>query len=349
MSKQTEVRVGVMGVGHMGQVHTHALHDAAGVALVGVADPDENMAREVAERYGVTAYTDSVELLPAVDAVVITSPENAHADNAIAALEAGKHVLLEKPMADTVEAGQRILDAVHRASGKFVMRYLLRHDQRYAQGKARVDEIGDLSMMYARRRGVRAVAHRVAQWSPPVFYMGVHDIDQMLWYSGSEVVEVYAASSFKVLGDGLPDGLMAILKFDNGAIATLEVNWILPNEFNAPLESTLEVFGKNGFIRVNSLDQGVQACIQGEGYEFPDVMHWPTINSRITGDVRRQLDHFMRVIRTYEEPLCTAEDGFESLRVAQAIIESIESGKIVRLARTSRPASNEGARHASPV
>lgn len=286
----------------------------------------------------VTAYTDPVELLPSVDAVIITSPENAHADNAVAALEAGKHVLLEKPMADDTveaEAGQRILDAVHRASGKFLMGYLLRHDSRYAQGKARVVKIGDLSMMYARRRGVLAVPRRVAQWSPPIFYMGVHDIDQLLWYSGSELVEVYAASSFKVLGGGLPDGLMAILKFDNGAIATLEVHWILPNEFNAPLEATLEVFGKNGFVRVNSLDQGVQACIQGEGYEFPDVMHWPTINGRIAGDLRRQLDHFIRVIRTDQEPLCTAEDGFKSLRVARAIIESIESGKIVKLAHTS--------------
>ena len=334
MSDQTQIRVGVIGVGFMGQVHTGILRDIPGVDLVGVADPNEEVARNVAKRFGIgKVCTDPEDLIAGVDAVIISSPETAHADNAVPALEAGKHVFLEKPIADTVEAGKRILDAADRSSSKFLMGFIMRHDQRYAQGKARVEKIGDISIMYARRRGVRAVARRVGGWSSPIFYMGVHDIDQMRWYSGAEVAEVYATASSKILGDGITDGLMAIFNFDNGAIATLEVNWILPDEFNAALESTLDVFGEKGFVRVESLDQGVQTCIQGEGYEFPDVMHWPEIEGRIEGDARRQLDHFIRIIRMDEKPLVTAKDGFETLRVALAIIESIETGRLVKITR----------------
>lgn len=330
MSKVTEVHVGVIGVGFIGEVHTRVLADMPGVEVTGVADPNEAVAKQVAERYSIPGlYTDPKDLLLEVDAVVIASPEFAHADNVVAALDAGKHVFLEKPMADTVEGGRMIVEATKRASGKLLMGYILRHDPRYVQGRVCAKKIGEISAMYARRRGVIDVPARVAKWSHPIFYMGVHDIDMLRWYSGDEVEQVYAASSSKVVGGGAPDSTMAILKFRRGAIATLEVTWILPREFNAALESAIDVFGEKGMVRVESLDQGVQACIQGSGYEFPDVMHWPEIYGRIEGDARRQMDHFIRIIRTDEEPLVTAEDGYESLLVALAIIKSIESGEPV--------------------
>lgn len=333
MTKATEIRVGVIGVGFMGEVHTHVLADIPGVLVRGVADPNEAMAKQVGERYGIPhLFTDPKDLLTEIDAVVVASPEFAHADNVVAALDAGKHVFLEKPMADTAEGGRRIMEATTRASGKLLMGYILRHDPRYVQGWVRAKKIGEISAMYARRRGVIDVPTRVAKWSHPIFYMGVHDIDMLRWYSGDEVEQVYAASSFKVLGGGTPDTIMAILKFRRGAVATLEVTWILPSEFNATLESTIDVFGEKGMVRVESLDQGVQACIRGSGYEFPDVMHWPEIRGRIEGDARRQMDHFIHIIRTDEEPLVTAEDGYASLLVALAIIKSIESGEPVNVA-----------------
>ena len=84
-------RVAVIGAGVMGKNHAHALHDAPDVEFVGVADPDESIAREVAERYGATAYTSAAELFSDVEVVVIASPEKAHAENAVAALGAGEH------------------------------------------------------------------------------------------------------------------------------------------------------------------------------------------------------------------------------------------------------------------
>ena len=122
MSDQTQIRVGVIGVGFMGQVHTSILRDIPGVDLVGVADPNEEVARNVAQRFSIgNVYTDPEDLIAGVDAVIISSPETAHADNAVPALEAGKHVFLEKPIADTAEAGKRILDAADRSSSKFLM------------------------------------------------------------------------------------------------------------------------------------------------------------------------------------------------------------------------------------
>jgi len=326
------LKVGVIGVGFMGELHARTLVEMPNVDVVGVVDADLERAKEVASKYGIKSYyKEPEELLAQAEAVIIASPETVHKQHALLALEAGCHVLLEKPIAHTLEDAEVIAAQAMKSSSLFMMGYILRFDPRYAKGKEAMSKVGEVTALRVCRRGSIEIPHRVGSWTHPLFYMGVHDIDMLRWYTDDEVTQVYGMASSKLLGDGVPDVIVATLCFRNGAVATLETNWILPPEFKGPLESCIEVFGKGGMVHVESLDQGVRYCLRGEGYEFPDALHWPEIHGRIEGDCKRELEYFIRCVHTGEQPLVTAKDGLESLRVALAIIESIEEDKVVHL------------------
>jgi len=289
-------------------------------------------ARKVAFRYGISSFYEKPEdLLEQVEAAVVASPETAHRKHAVMALKAGRHVLLEKPMAHSLSDAEAIAVQVGQSKGCLLIGYILRFDPRYVAGKAAMGRLGEVVALHVCRRCVIDLPKRVGSWSHPLFYMGVHDIDMLRWYTEDEVSQVYGMASYKVLGRGVPDVIVATLRFRNGAVATLEVNWILPSEFKTPLESKIEAFGANGMVVVESLDQGVRCCFSESGYEFPDALHWPECHGRIEGDLKRELEHFIRCVRSEEQPLITAKDGLESLRVALAIIESAEKGKPVHL------------------
>jgi len=327
-----QVKVGVIGVGFMGELHTRVLVDMPDVDVVGVVDANVNRAKEVASRYGIPFHSNRPEeLLGQVQAVVIASPETTHKEHAILALDAGCHVFLEKPLADTIGAGEEIAARAEKEKSRclFMVGYILRFDPRYVAGKKAMARIGNVTAFHVRRRASIEVPQRVKNWTHPLFYMGVHDIDMLRWYAEDEISQVYGMASFKLLGERVPDVVVATLRFQSGAVATLETNWVLPPEFKAPLESRIEAFGSEGMVTVESLDQGVRYCFKGSGYEFPDVLHWPEIHGHIEGDLKRELEHFIRCVKTGEEPLVTVKDGLESLRVALAIIDSIEKAKAV--------------------
>lgn len=326
------LKVGVIGVGFMGELHARTLVEMPGVNVVGVVDANLARAKEVATKYGIQSYYEEPkELLDQVEAVIIASPEVVHKPHVLLALNAGCHVLLEKPIAPTLEDAETIVNQAIRSEGLLMMGYILRFDPRYKKGKEAMMKVGEITALHVCRRGSIEIPLRVGSWTHPLFYMGVHDIDMLLWYTDNEVSQVYGMASSKLLGNGIPDVIVATLRFQNGAVATLETNWILPPEFKAPLESCIEVFGKNGMVIVKSLDQGVRYCLRHKGYEFPDALHWPEIYGRVEGDLKRELEHFIHCIRTGEQPLVTARDGLESLRVALAIIESIKEDKVVHL------------------
>ena len=326
------VKVGVIGVGFMGELHTRTLSEMPGVEVVGVADTDVEKARKVALRYGISSFYEKPEdLLEQVEAVVVVSPETAHREHAVMALKADRHVLLEKPMAHSLSDAEAIAVQAGQSKGCLLIGYILRFDPRYVAGKTAMGRLGEVVALHVCRRGVIDVPKRVGSWTHPLFYMGVHDIDMLRWYTEDEVSQVYGMASYKIFGRSIPDVIVATLRFRNGAVATLEINWILPSKFKAHLESKIEAFGANGMVVVESLDQGVRCCFSESGYEFPDALHCPEYHGRIEGDLKRELEHFIRCVRLEEQPLITAKDGLESLRVALAIIESAEKGKPVHL------------------
>lgn len=329
------LKVGVIGVGFFGEIEVKALTEIPEAQVVGVADIDVSRAKEVAERHGIPEYfEDSKELVHNVDAVVIASPESAHKEHFLDALSAGCHVLLEKPIASTLEEGQAILDAASQTDRFTTVGYELRFDPRYVTGKKAVEELGALSSIHLCRRGWIDTPKRVKDWTHLLFYSLVHDIDVLRWYTNSEVSALFATSSHNVLGEGYDDCIAAALSLMNGVAATLDGNWVMPSEVGLDPMARAEIFGEKGMVTVHSYDQGVVSCIAGVGYNFPDVNIWPIINGTIQGALKRELEHFVERALNEETSSSIAssiKDGYKSLQVATAIKESIRSGKAVHL------------------
>ena len=145
--------------------------------------------------------------------------------------------------------------------------YLLRFDPRYVDGKREIKEgaIGEILSVWARRAGQIVVPQRVAEWSNQLFYMSVHDIDLINWYIDSEVERVYAEATMKLFKDeSAPDVILALMRYKDGATASLEVNWCRPVTWQYPLEAHLHVTGTRGTIYVDICDQGFKHLL-GEG------------------------------------------------------------------------------------
>jgi len=161
--------------------------------------------------------------------------------------------------------------------------------------------------------------------------MSVHDIDLINWYVNSEVERVYAVSSIKNLKDkGVPDVILALMTFKNGITASLEVNWSRPLTWQYGLESRLHVSGTDGVAYIDVYDQGLN-IFSKSGHVCPDSIHWPVTNNRLVGNLNEELHHFLRCIIVDEEPLVTGMDGLNSLKIALAIMESLEKEDVIKL------------------
>ncbi len=330
-----KVKVGVVGAGFFGENHARVYSESLLAELTAIVDVNAERARYVAEKYRARSWHTSVhEMLEKeeIDAVSVATPEFHHKEPAVVAAEAGKHVLVEKPIAHTIEDATAIVDSARKNKIKLMVGYLLRFDPRYAEGKKQVDSgaIGDILSVWARRATRILVPQRVAEWSHPLFYMSVHDIDLINWYVNSQVERVYAEATMKMFKDkGMPDVISALMRFKTGVTASLEVNWSRPMTWQYSLESRLHVSGTEGAVYVDVYDQGLNIFSE-TGHGCPDMIHWPIVHNRLIGDLKEELNHFIECIILDKKPLVTGEDGMNSLKVALAIIDSLRTGDIVK-------------------
>jgi len=268
-----------------------------------------------------------------VDIVSIATPESHHRNPAIAAAEAGKHLFIEKPLAHSMKDAVDIVHSARRHRVKLMVGYLLRFDARYAEGKRRIDNgsIGELISIWARRATRITTAKRVANWSNPLFYLSVHDIDLINWYVQNEVRRVYAEAAGKLFKDrDVPCVIHVLMGFKNGVTASLEVNWCRPTTWQYGLESRLHISGTAGVIYVDVYDQGLNMYSKN-GHDCPDTIHWPIVHNRLQGTLKEELHHFLECVIKEKEPFVTGEDGITSLKIALAIMKSLKQKAIIQL------------------
>jgi predicted dehydrogenase len=300
-----------------------------------VVDAREERAREVASRLGCKPYTRIEDLLARrdVEAVSIATPDPLHREHAVLAAEAGKHILLEKPLAPTVAEGRAIVDAARKAGVLLMVDYILRFDPRYLAVKAAVDrgELGRLEVLWARRSIRRRFAANYVPWTHPLLGTATHDVDMMLWLTGSRVVRVYGESISRVWERyGAEDSVLALLRFEDGAIASYETTWILPDGALSGVESRLHIIGDKGAAYIELPYQGV--LLYGEtGTESPDTHYWPLLQGEVMGDLREALAHFIECVAKGQEPRVTGEDGLRSLEVVEAIRQSTRENRPIEV------------------
>ncbi len=324
--------MGVIGAGAMGRNHLRVLNDLEGVELVGLADADEATAQRAARPYGVPAYTQYTELLDREkpDAVVIAVPTIMHCEVALAAISRGMHLLVEKPIAFTVEEGQEIIDAARKAGVVLTVGHIERYNPAVLELHKRLQrgELGRVFQIHARRLG---------PFPPRVRDVGVvidlasHDVDIMRFLTGSEVVRIYAETARRIHTDH-EDLLSGLLRFADNSIGVLDINWLTPTKIRE-----LMVTGEKGMFLVNYLTQDLyfyennyiktdwDAVSNISGMSEGDMIR-PRIDK--TEPLRAELDRFVRAVRGETELLVSGEDGLTALRIARGLVEAGITGEV---------------------
>ncbi len=349
------IGIGIIGAGFMGLLHARAFSQLPGVRVVAASDPAvREPPRLPDQKEPVELYPDHRPLLERrdVDAVLIASPEPLHRRAVEDAAAAGKHILLEKPIATTLEDADAIIRAAERHRVKLMLAHLLRYDVRYAQIKAAVDEgtIGRPRVCYARRNATIQEARRLGGRVEVEEYISVHDIDQLFWYFGDRAVKVSAeVAEGPVMQElGVHDFIWITIRFAGGGLGVVETGWGLPETMAAwkrPAawggfgDVCLELIGEKGALWLDYRPMGLHA-VDAEGWKFPDTLHWPQLHGEVVGDVLEEDRYFLRVLRGERPLLSTAEDGRNALEVVLAARQAVREDRPVRL--PLQPASEGG-------
>ncbi|MEW6229522.1 MAG: Gfo/Idh/MocA family oxidoreductase, partial [Bacillota bacterium] len=265
--------------------------------------------------------------------IVATSDQN-HRDPCLQAMSRRKHVMVEKPLATTVEDAQAIADAAASSGLTVMVGHTLRFDARYtlAHDTIKAGRIGRIGHIYARRSGpVTPIGRRLGGRTSVAFFLGSHDVDVMHWFTGSRVRSVYALARRELLRDlEVDDTIIALLEFDNGVIATLEMSWALPDCPGPRTAPLFEVVGTTGMIQVMAYQQGL-TIYTGQGAETPNLFYESWIHGRKVGVYNAEIRHFLDCITTNTRPVVGAEEGLRAVEVVRAIHRSLELGSKVEL------------------
>lgn len=325
------VEIAVIGPGRMGSLYARLANELANTRLVAVCGQGEVTALAVAESLGVPGYTGARyrEMLadhPHIKAVVVATSEWDHLDPVLASLEAGKHVLVEKPMATSPKDADRMAQCAEDAGVKLMVCHSLRFDPRFTSMYQAVCEgkVGDVLHMYSRRNALQTAVDRVLGRFPLAYWLIPHDIDMMLWTTGSRVVQVRAYA--RAGGRTREDFILAVLTFANGAIGVIENIWGTPNIAGRPQNQLFTVRGTAGAVEVLPYESGV-ALYNAGTVAYPDTISAPVVQGQVEGPSRGLIRHFAGVIQDLWAPLITPMDGQAVIRVASAIDRSLEEGR----------------------
>jgi myo-inositol 2-dehydrogenase/D-chiro-inositol 1-dehydrogenase len=329
------LRVAVIGAGYMGQLHARVVAESPLAQLAAIVDVNRESGEAIATGYGIPWFStvDSICEDGTIDAAIVAVPDTAHEEPACRLLQAGKAVLLEKPMAHTLDAARRIGEVARSSQGRLMVGHLLRFDPRYAGAAACIAEgvIGRPLHITARRFTLRQVGRRLAGRSSPCFYLGVHDIDAMQWVSGRKVRRVFARAVSSAPRESTQppteDAIFATCELEDGMAGNLQFGWTLPDNSPSGINARLEVVGTLGCVDVDTHDHGL-SVLGPSGLTLPDGLHWPEVNSRITGNLAEEVNHFVRGLCYDQAFLVTVDDAMRNVAVNDAIMRSLQSNAL---------------------
>jgi UDP-N-acetylglucosamine 3-dehydrogenase len=334
----SKVKYAVIGLGWFGEKHCEALAGLPNVELFALCTRRPDRLQQVAQRFGVRhTFTDYRELLanPDLEAVSVVTMWDQHAGPTLAALQAGKHVFLEKPMASTLADCDAIVAAARLARGSFMVGHICRFNPRYAAAKEAIDagKIGKILSMYARRNIPAWVTADLLNKIGPIIGDGVHDTDLMLWYSGAKVTSAYA-QAVNVRGLRYPDLGWTMYRFDSGAVGVLENVWCLPEKTAFQIDERMEIIGTTGSIHIHETHPNFSVC-DSDGWHSPDTTYWPQLHGIRAGALREELAYFVRCIQEDCRPtIITPEESRAAVAACLAAEKSATTGSVVAVTET---------------
>jgi predicted dehydrogenase len=297
------LRVGVVGVGVMGSNHARVFAGLPGTELVGVADPDRKQVDFVARTLGCAAVSDVDELLARdVDAITIAAPTHLHREIALSCIARGVHVMVEKPIASSVEEGREIINAAHRAGVTLMVGHVERFNPAVEAIKEAIHGEDILSIAITR---VGPFPPRMSNVGV-VIDLAVHDIDLIRWFTDSDIVEVQPQLSSAVA----EREDIALLQFRtaSGVLAHINTNWLTP--FKA---RNVTVATRGKYVMGDLLTRQVTECF---GFQPDGSYSMRHLSVGHAEPLRSELLAFLHAVRSGKTPAVTGEEAVASLEIA---------------------------------
>lgn len=313
------LHVGVVGVGNMGFHHARIYSELAKegkVQLVGVADANFEKAKDVAEKLGTRAFDDYRELVKEVDAVSVAVPTSLHRQVALEFIENGVHVLVEKPIAESVQSAEEIIKAAKRNDVVLMVGHVERFNPAVLRLKETVSRgmLGEIVTMNAKRVGPMVV--RIADVGV-IIDLAVHDIDVMSFLADSRVKEVYAKARNVKHPVKIEDYALILLGFEEGIDGVIETNRLTPHKTR-----TLNVVGTEGIAYLDYIKQSLTLYEEKWVYEAKIQKGEP---------LGLELEHFIECVKEGRKPLVVGEEGLHALEVAVKALESVAKDEVIML------------------
>ncbi|HEX4146512.1 MAG TPA: Gfo/Idh/MocA family oxidoreductase [Pirellulales bacterium] len=327
------LRWGIIGLGWFGEIHAETLSTMPGIELAALCTRRPERLGELADRFGVARrYTDYRQLLAdrSIDVVSIVTHVHQHRDVAIDALDGGKHVLLEKPMAPTAADCDQILAAAARAQGLLMVGHVCRFDPRVLLAKQAIDQgrIGRIISMHARRNLSKRIGRTVLDDISALMGDGIHDGDLMLWFSRAKPLSIYAQEVHPG-NNKYADGGWALARLEGGAVAVIEAIWHLPESTPFQIDARMEVIGTEGALYINCGEAGLEIQ-DGTGNHLPDTVYWPSLLGQRIGALRNEFRYFADCIGAGRRPdRITPAESRDAVALLEAAQESSRTGQVI--------------------
>jgi len=326
------LKIGVLGVGHLGKIHVKCIQQTDCLELVGFYDPNDENATQVIESQGIKRFDNIGELIQAVDVIDIVTPTLTHFDLALQAIQQGKHVFIEKPLTNTIEEAERLLEAcaIHQ------VKVQVGHVERFNPAFLALEDI-TLEPMFIE-------AHRLAVFNPRgtdvsvILDLMIHDLDIVLSLVDSEVKNIYA-NGVSVVSD-TPDIANVRLEFENGCVANLTASRISMKQMRK-----VRLFQQDAYISLDFLEKNTQIIrLYDEGApQLPKdvpLMDLQTNNGKKhihihmpktepVNAIQMELETFAESIMQNKPTRVSIEDGYHALKMAYRIIETIEKQTVL--------------------
>ncbi len=332
------IRLGLAGLGAMGRNHLRVLSARDDVRVVAVADPDPAVIAAAsaagAASLGGQAYAEPLAMLAEaeVDGVIVAAPTTAHLPNALAAIERGLPLLIEKPLAASAEEGARIVAAAAARGVPVQVGHVERFNPAVLE-LGRLLEAGWLSAVYA------IASRRAGPFPARIRDVGVtvdlatHDVDILSWIAGERPERVYAETARRIHAEH-EDLLFALLHYPSGARGMLDVNWLTPAK-----RRQLMVVGEEGMFELDYLTQRLTFTRATDTTNprliggYAPTFEGDTVEVAVTAaePLAAELDAFVRVVRDGEAPVVDAEDGLWAVAVADALLASADERRAIDL------------------
>lgn len=330
------IKIAVIGVGVMGRNHARVANDLPEAKLVAIADVVEETAKQVAELYGVPAYTDHKALLKKErpDAVIIATPTREHYRLTLDALDAGCHVLVEKPIASAINEGEAMIEAALDAHRILMVGHIERFNPAVIELKQRL-KTGELGCVF------QSLARRLGPFPTQILDVGVavdlatHDIDIMCYLLNDKITRVYAETR-RQLHSSHEDLLIGMLHFKSGILGVLEVNWLTPTKIRE-----LYVTGERGMFMLDYLTQDLyfyeNAATNTTEWGVLSVMRGVSEGAMIRYAIRKkeplraEQEAFLAAIAGEQQQLPRGTESVYALKIALALTKSGQDGRVIEI------------------